>query len=125
MNKECCDIQERIISQYTMDNNRIKVINADVMDHGDIMRKSDVVIMNVVDFFVDIEKHKQMWYFFRKHFKKGSYLVLNRSIADTLGYLDMFEEMMTWLSICKPCQLENEIFFDLDEGSELFLYTVN
>lgn len=125
MNKECCDVQERIIAEYSMDNNRIKVINSDVLERSDIVRSSDVIIINVLDFFVDTEKHKQMWYFFKKHIKKGSYLVCNRSMADTLGYLDMFEELMSWLSICKPSQLENEIFFDVEDCSDLFLYTVN
>ncbi|CAH0399997.1 unnamed protein product [Chilo suppressalis] len=125
MNKECCDVQQRIINQYAMDNNRIKVINSDVMERSDVVQNSDVIIINVLDFFVDIEKHKQMWYFFKKYIKKGSYLVCNRSMADTLGYLDMFEELMDWLSICNPSQLENEVFFDVEDCSELFLYTVN
>ncbi|CAH0755082.1 unnamed protein product [Diatraea saccharalis] len=125
MNKECCDVQERIISQYSLDTDRIKVINSDVMDRSDIVRNTNVIIINVLDFFVDIEKHKQIWYYFKKYIKKGSYLVCNRSMAETLGYLDMFEEFMDWLSICKPSQLENEVFFDLEECNELFLYTVN
>lgn len=125
MNKECCDVQERIINQFNMDNNRIKVINSDVLERSDIIRSADVIIINVLDFFVDTEKHKEMWYFFKKHIKKGSYLVCNRSMADTLGYLDMFEESLNWISICRPSQLENEIFFDIEDCSELFLYTVN
>ncbi|KAL4711136.1 hypothetical protein ACJJTC_009507 [Scirpophaga incertulas] len=125
MNKDCCEIQERIITQYSMDNNRIKVIHSDILKRSDVVQSADVIIINVLDFFVDIEIHKQIWYFFKKYLKKGTYLVCNRSMADTLGYLDMFEEFMNWLSICKPGQLENEIFFDIDEQSELFLYTVN
>ncbi|XP_028171339.1 uncharacterized protein LOC135077916 [Ostrinia nubilalis] len=125
MNKEFCDVQNRIISQYSLDNNRIKVINSDVLERSDVVQSADVIIINVLDFFVDIEKHKEMWRFFKKYIKKGSYLVCNRSMADTLSYLDMSEESLNWISICRPSQLENEIFFDIEDCSELFLYTVN
>lgn len=43
---------------------------------------------------------------------------------DTLVPLEIFEQLMNWLSICKPNQLENEIFFNVEDCCELFLYTV-
>ncbi|XP_075976839.1 uncharacterized protein LOC142977045 [Anticarsia gemmatalis] len=125
MNKECCDVQQRIIDQFSMDSNRIKVVHSDVMERSDLVANSDIIIINVLDFFMNNEKHKEMWHFFKKHIKKGTYLVCNRSMSDTLDNLDMFEELMDWLSICKPNQLENEIFFDMEDCNELFLYTVN
>nr|XP_026493999.1 uncharacterized protein LOC113399147 [Vanessa tameamea] len=125
INKECCEVQKRIINQYSMDVNRIKIIHSDVMDITDIVECTDIFIINVLDFFVDVEKHKKMWYFFRKHIKQGSYLVTNRSMAETLNGLNIFEEFMDWLTICKPYQLENEIFFDVEDCSELYLYTIN
>ncbi|KPJ06535.1 hypothetical protein RR48_14274 [Papilio machaon] len=124
MNKECCEVQEKIISQFSMDRNRIKVIHSDVMEKHDIVQLSDIIVINVLDFFVDIEKHKEMWYFFKKHIKKGTFIITNRSMADTLGYLDIFEEFMEWLTICKPYQIENEIFFNTEINSEIFLYAV-
>lgn len=126
MNKECCDLQERILSQFLMDGNRVKVINADVIECKDMITSSDVVIINALDFFVDVDKHKEMWHFFKKWLKKGSYLVTNISVAETLGSLNMFEEFMDWLVICKPFQMENEVLFDMEElDGELFLYTIN
>lgn len=125
MNKDLCSVQERIFDQFTMDTNRIKVIHSDAMDRHDIIENSDIIVINVLDFFVDIGKHKEMWHYFKKHMKKGSYLVCNRSMADTLSGLDIFEEFMNWLSICKPSQLENEVLFDMEDCDELFLYTVN
>lgn len=125
MNKECCEIQEKIIDQFSMDSNRIKIVHADVVDREDLIRKSDIFLMSVLDFFVTTEEHRNLWYFFKKHLKKGSYVVLNRCIAYTLNGLDIFEEFIDWLSICKPCQMENEIFFDVEDCNELFLYTVN
>ncbi|XP_038212625.1 uncharacterized protein LOC119832885 [Zerene cesonia] len=125
MNKELCEIQENVIKKYSMDANRIKVVHADIMERNDIVECSNIIIINVLDFFVDIEKHKDMWYFFKKHIKKGSYLVSNRSMADTLNSLDIYEDMIGWLNICKPNQIENEIFFDLEDYNELYLYTVN
>lgn len=110
---------------FSMDTNRIKVIHSDAMERHDIIKNSDIIVINVLDFFVDIEKHKEMWYFFKKYIKKGSYLVCNRSMADTLSSLDIFEEFMNWLSICKPSQLENEVLFDIEDSNELYLYTVN
>ncbi|XP_049874921.1 uncharacterized protein LOC126373015 [Pectinophora gossypiella] len=125
MNKEFCEVQEKIIHKFSMDADRIRVIHSDVMERPDIVQQSNVIIINVLDFFVDIPKHKEMWHFFKKHIKKGSYLICNRSMADTLNSLDMFEELMNWLSICIPNQMKNEIFFDVEDCSELYLYTVN
>ncbi|XP_047997998.1 uncharacterized protein LOC125235472 [Leguminivora glycinivorella] len=125
MNKECCEIQEKIIKQFGMDKNRIKIVHSDVTDKDDLVKKSNICIMNCFDFFIPTEDHKKLWYFFKKHLTKGSYIVLNRSIADTLTALDMFEEFIDWLSICRPFQLENEIFFDVEDLHEIFLYVVN
>ncbi|KAJ8719590.1 hypothetical protein PYW08_011765 [Mythimna loreyi] len=125
MNKECCDVQNRIIEQYTMDSNRIRVVHSDVLERSDLIANSDIIVINILEFFVDNEKHKEMWHFFKKYIKKGSYLVCNRNMTDTLVNLDIFEEFMNWLSICKPNQLENEIFFDMEDYNDLYLYTVN
>ncbi|KAM3962042.1 uncharacterized protein ACR2FA_003936 [Aphomia sociella] len=125
INKECCDLQERIIGQYSMDNDRIKVVHTDILDRSDILHNSDIIVINSLDYFVDVEKHKQLWYFFKKHIKKGSYVVSVRSMVDTLTALDMFEELENWLTVCKPHQLDNEIFFDLEDCNEMYLYTVN
>ncbi|XP_045773570.1 uncharacterized protein LOC123872984 [Maniola jurtina] len=125
INKECCEVQEKIIAQYSMDKDRISVINSDVLERQDIVECSDIIIINVLDFFVDEEKHRELWYFFKKHIKKGSYLIANRSMAETLGCLEIFEEFMDWLSICKPNQADNEIFFDVEDYSELYLYSIN
>lgn len=125
MNGECCDVQKQIIDQYTMDSNRIKVVHSDVLERSDLVSTSDIIIINVLEFFVDNEKHKEMWQFFKKYIQKGSYLVCNRSMTDTLANLDIFEEFMDWLSLCNPNQLENEILFDIEDYNELYLYTVN
>ncbi|XP_022112373.2 uncharacterized protein LOC110991345 [Pieris rapae] len=125
MNKECCEIQEKMLKKFSMDPTKIKIVNSDVLERCDIVQNSNIIIINVLDFFVDTEKHKEMWYFFKKYIKKGSYLVSNRSMDETLRALQMSEDMMEWLTICKPNQLENEIFFDVEDYSELFLYTVN
>lgn len=125
MNKDWCDIQERIISQYSMDNNRVKVVHSDIMDRSDIVASSNIIIINILDFFVDVEKQKQMWYFFKQYIGKGSYLICNRSLAETFQMLDLSEECMDWLSICKPHQMDNEILFDVEDYNEIFLYTAN
>ncbi|XP_026752537.1 uncharacterized protein LOC113512809 [Galleria mellonella] len=125
INKECCDLQETIIGQYAMDTDRIKVIHTDILDRSDVVQNSDIIVVNCLDHFVDVDKHKQIWYFLKKHIKKGSYLITVRSMADTLIALDMFEELSNWLNICKPNQLENEIFFDIEDCNEIYLYTVN
>ncbi|CAG4996460.1 unnamed protein product [Parnassius apollo] len=124
INKEYCEIQEKIIGQFSMDKNRVKVIHSDIMDMPDVVRQSDIIVINNLDFFVNIEKHKQVWQFFKKHLKKGSYIVAARSVTDTLNYLGIFEEFMDWLTACKPNQIENEIFFDVEDNSDIFLYTI-
>lgn len=127
LNKDFCELQEMMFGEFSMDPNRIKTIHSDAMERHDVIENSNILVINVLDFFVDVVKHKEMWYFFKKYIKKGSYLVCNRSMADTLSSLDIFEEFMNWLSICKPSQLENEVLFDIEDTdcNELYLYTVN
>ncbi|OWR50106.1 uncharacterized protein LOC116770584 [Danaus plexippus] len=125
INKEFCDVQEATINKFSMQKERIEVIHADVITREDIVQSADIIVINVLDFFVDVDKHKEMWFFFKKHIKKGCYLVANRSMAETLGYLEIYEQFMDWLTICKPFQLDNEIFFEVEDYSELYLYTIN
>ncbi|XP_053608595.1 uncharacterized protein LOC128674200 [Plodia interpunctella] len=125
MNKECCELQERIIGQYSMDADRIKVIHSDILDRSDIVHNSDIIVVNTLDHFLDADKHKQIWYFFKKHIKKGSYLITSRSMADTLSGLEIFDELISWITICRPNQMENEVFFAPEDCDEIFLYTVN
>ncbi|XP_059062047.1 uncharacterized protein LOC131854880 [Achroia grisella] len=125
INKECCDLQDTIVGQYSMDNDRIKIINADILDRSDIVQNSDIIVINCLDHFVNVDIHREIWYFLKKHLKKGSYVITVRSIADTLIALDMFEELSNWLSISKPNQMENEMFFDMEDCNEIYLYTVN
>lgn len=118
-------MQEATINKFSMQKERIEVIHADVITREDIVQSADIIVINVLDFFVDVDKHKEMWFFFKKHIKKGCYLVTNRSMAETLGYLEIYEQFMDWLTICKPFQLDNEIFFEVEDYSELYLYTIN
>ncbi|KAI5646367.1 hypothetical protein NE865_01829 [Phthorimaea operculella] len=124
MNKELCELQESVISKYSMDKNRIKVICSDVMDTPDIVAESNVITINVLDFFVSTEKQKEMWHFFKKHIKKGTYLICNRAMDETLEGLDISEEFWDWLDICKPQQLENEIFFSDEDIQSMYMYLV-
>ncbi|KAJ2951825.1 hypothetical protein O0L34_g13988 [Tuta absoluta] len=125
MNKELCELQESIISKYLMNNNRIRVVCSDVMDTPDIVAESNVIIINVLDFFVDTEKQKEMWYFFKKHVKKGTYLLLyNRAMDETFKGLGICEEFWNWLDICKPQQLQNEIFFSDEDIQSMYMYFV-
>lgn len=125
MNKECCEVQERIINQFSMDPNRIKVVHSDVTERSDLVASSNVIVINVLDFFVDVETQKKIWYFFKQHIKKGSYVICNRTVAETLNSIGLFEELLNWLSICKPCRQENEIYFDIEDFIDIHLYTVN
>ncbi|XP_030023071.2 uncharacterized protein LOC115442207 [Manduca sexta] len=125
MNKELCKVQEKVIEQFSMDNNRIKVIHSDVMNKGDIVANSNIVVINILDFFVDNQKHRDMWYFFKKHMKKGSYLVTNRSMRDTLDDLEIYHDFANWLNICRINQMENEIFCHVEDYSNLYLYIIN
>nr|XP_012547645.1 uncharacterized protein LOC101745966 isoform X2 [Bombyx mori] len=125
MNKECCDVQEEIIDQFSMNRNRIKVIHSDVLDKKDIITTADIVIFNAVDFFVDNEKHKEIWYFLKANLQKGCFVLLNRSIASILLALNIIEEFKDWLTISKCNNIENELFFNVEDYTEIFLYTVN
>lgn len=124
MNKEWCDVQQRIIEQYAMNTSRIRVVHSDVLERSDIVASSDIIIVNILEFFVDEEKHKEIWRFFKKHIKRGSYLLSNRSMSETFDNLCMGEELMDWLCISKAHNLENEILFDMDYCNDLYLYTV-
>ncbi|XP_041981207.1 uncharacterized protein LOC121734675 isoform X2 [Aricia agestis] len=124
INKELCDIQDKIIKQFSMDKNRILVEHSDVTNVENLIKTTDILVVNVLDFFVDIQKHIEIWRFLRKHLKKGAHLVANRSMVDTFNCLDIFEEFIDWLTICKPYQIDNEMLFDVEEYSEIYLYTI-
>ncbi|XP_013191533.1 uncharacterized protein LOC106135710 [Amyelois transitella] len=124
MNKECCDIQERIINQYSMDVDRIRVVHADILECSDIVHNSDIIIVNTLDHFLDAEKHREIWRFFKKHIKRGSYMITSRSMVETLAGLGMSEELIDWISICRSNQTENEVFFSTEDNEESFMYVV-
>lgn len=127
INKECCEVQENIKSKFSMDSNRIRIENFNIMERKDIVQNSNVIVVNVLDFFVDPKIHKDIWCFLHGNIKKGSYIVTNRGMPETLMGLGIYEDFMEWLSVCKPCQLENDILFDIEdyEHADLHLYIVN
>lgn len=124
MNKDWCDVQQKIIQKYAMDTDRVSVVHSDVLERSDIVASSDIIIVNTLEFFVDEEKHKQIWRFFKKHIKRGSVILSNRRVSDTLDNLGMGEELKDWICGVKALNLKNEILFDLDYCNDLYLHTV-
>lgn len=125
MNKELCEIQEKVINKFAFDSEKIRIVCDDVLNQGDLVANTDIIIINVLDFFVDLKKHRYMWYFFKKNIKKGAFLITNRNMFDTLSALEIDKDFSGWINICEPFQKENQVLFcSKDIVKDLFLYKI-
>ncbi|KAK8784986.1 hypothetical protein V5799_008645 [Amblyomma americanum] len=89
MNPDLCQIQESAIKHFHMED-RIKVVNANVLSVPDLVSSSDVVILNnVFEFFTPEAEQVTLWQFLRRTIKKGAILVTVPSLEDSLKELQV------------------------------------
>lgn len=90
MNAELCAIQRKIIDKFKFDD-RIEVVNEDVMNCADLVSTSDFIFLhNVFEFFVSNDDQKKIWQFLKQNTKKGAVLITIPSLeAMTRGLLEV------------------------------------
>nr|XP_037287484.1 uncharacterized protein LOC119180394 [Rhipicephalus microplus] len=125
MNPDLCQIQETAIKHFQMED-RIKVINANVLAVPDLVASSDVVILNnVFEFFTPEQEQVALWQFLRRTIKKGAILVTVPSLEDSLKNLQTGIVISEWVKqsyVTDP--LAYSFVLDHEELTELCSYEV-
>ncbi|XP_037287484.2 uncharacterized protein LOC119180394 [Rhipicephalus microplus] len=125
MNPDLCQIQETAIKHFHMED-RIKVINANVLAVPDLVASSDVVILNnVFEFFTPEQEQVALWQFLRRTIKKGAILVTVPSLEDSLKNLQTGIVISEWVKqsyVTDP--LAYSFVLDHEELTELCSYEV-
>lgn len=127
INEQLHKIQKQIITDYNL-NDRIQIINDDILNRGDIMDTFDIVILNnVFEFFLDSEQEIKIWRFLKNKLKKGCLVATIPSVEETFVRLDVFEEFSSWLKLTAVQQPENGFLLDDEDEAdfhEMYLYTI-
>ncbi|KAL2745389.1 uncharacterized protein V1477_006244 [Vespula maculifrons] len=97
MNKEFCDLQCSIVNQYKM-NDRIEILHKKIEDAPEVVRTSDVVVMNnPFEFYLPESIQVEMWRFLKDNLKKGTILVVRPNIETMLKDLQTGIVINNWL----------------------------
>lgn len=125
MNHELCEMQAEVVRHHHLQD-RIQVIEGDVCTLPNVVRSADVVILNnVFDWFLPVEKQVAIWRYLRSIIRTGSLIVSSPALEVSLQHLDtgiMLSDWVTQLDLHDPMfahNMEMEV-----EASEVRLYQV-
>ncbi|XP_015521769.2 uncharacterized protein LOC107225726 isoform X1 [Neodiprion lecontei] len=97
MNEEFCKLQSDIIRKYEMDK-RVEIMHNRIEDTEDVVRTSDVVILNnVFEFYLSEAAQIKIWNFLRSNIKKGALIVTQPRIETTFSQLDTGIQVDSWV----------------------------
>lgn len=97
MNDEFCKLQSDIIRKYDMDN-RIEILHKKIEEAEDVVKVSDVIVLNnVFEFYLSEALQIQIWKFLRANIKKGALVVTQPRIETTFSQLDTGIQVDAWL----------------------------
>ena len=127
MNTELCNTAMQTCLRFNM-NSRIQTINAELSTKEEILRQSDVIILNnVFDWFAPIDIQVTLWQIVHQNVKPGSLLVTIPSLQEALRILpnNANIDLASWVQPCVPFR-PNRIAKDLlnDKLESIFLYSV-
>ena len=90
MNADLCAIQQKIVDKFRF-NDRIKIVNEDVMNCPELVSTSDFIFLhNVFEFFVSNDQQTKIWQFLKQNIKKKATLITIPSLeAMTKGLLEV------------------------------------
>lgn len=131
MNEELCELQLEMIGKYEM-TDRIEIVNKRVEDCPELVRDSDVIVLNnPFEFYVAESVHTEIWKFLRANIRRGTILVTRPSIETTLKDLQTGISIDEWV---KPFDYEetredkpqaySSSSFDSSEYSDIKCYKV-
>ncbi|KAG8223578.1 hypothetical protein J437_LFUL003042 [Ladona fulva] len=87
LNKDLCDLQKGIVQKYGFQD-RIQVLERNLVDSSELVQLADVVILNnVFEFFMPHEAQVHMWRFLRNTIKSGTLLVTIPPLEESLQHM--------------------------------------
>ncbi|XP_067012005.1 uncharacterized protein [Anabrus simplex] len=97
MNSDFCKLQREIIKKYGFQD-RIEIVEDNVINRPDVVQAADVVILNnVFDFFMDTEHQVVIWSFLRQTIKKGAILITSPALEETFAALPTGIDLEQWV----------------------------
>ncbi|XP_022708662.1 uncharacterized protein LOC111271892 isoform X1 [Varroa jacobsoni] len=89
LNSDLCTLQESVIQRFSM-NDRIQIVNADIVSLPDVLAGANAVfINNSFEFFSDHSKQREIWAFIARSCKPGCILVTVPSLEDAFKSLQI------------------------------------
>lgn len=98
MNKDLCDIQQTIVAKHNF-GDRIEIVCDDICNQADVVKNSDVIILNnVFEFFLTEDQQAKSWKFLRSHITKPkTMLVTIPSLEKSLEHLKVDIDITKWV----------------------------
>jgi len=97
MNKELCALQADVVRHHHLQD-RIQVIEGDVLNLPNVVRSADVIILNnVFDWFLPIETQIAIWRYLRVTLRTGCLIVSSPSLESSLQCLDTGIQLADWV----------------------------
>ncbi|KAG9300983.1 hypothetical protein G9A89_018935 [Geosiphon pyriformis] len=119
-------LQKGIVEKYNMQN-RIDVIQDDVLNHKELLQLADIIIMhNVFQFFHSISTQQHLWSFIRENTRPSALLVTIPSLKEQLSDASSDIDLKNWVKEVK-LKIPNDWILTEEDGdilSSVHLYWV-
>ncbi|KAL6258242.1 hypothetical protein P5V15_010172 [Pogonomyrmex californicus] len=126
MNEEFCNLQNEIIHKFKM-NDRISIVHRRIEEVPEIVKQSDVIIINnAFEFYLSKDIQIDIWKFLKTVMKPGTLLVTRPSIETTFKTLLIEISIENWLKPLKRSYFNQCAFLHdyKDKFSEILCYEV-
>lgn len=125
MNEEFCNLQNEIIRKFKMDD-RISILHKRIEEVPEIIKQSDVIIINnAFEFYLPEDVQIDIWKFLKTAIKPGTLLVTRPSVETTFKTLLIEISIEKWLKPLKKSYSDKFSFLlDEDKFSEILCYEV-
>lgn len=126
MNEEFCNIQNEIICKYKM-NDRISILHKRIEEVPEIIKQSDVIVINnSFEFYLSKDVQIDIWKFLKATIKPGTLLITRPSVEATFKTLSIGISEEKWLKpLKKPHSNEFSFLYDYeDKFAEILYYEV-
>jgi len=120
LNQDLCDIQKYIVDKYKL-HDRIHVLEGNILDmHKDVKGADVIVLMNVFEWFLDLEEQIKVWNYLFENIKSGAILVTSPPIDVSLDLINSEIDFKRWVEEVKSGET-NDGFL---EETEFRIYKV-